>query len=48
MARDFLDQCLYESDWPTLTGLHIEERCGMINFSVVGRNADSIDRKAYY
>lgn len=35
------------SDFPHRTGLHIEERTGMVNFSVVGRNATSDQRKQY-
>ena len=32
----------------TRTGLHIEKRTGCVNFSVVGRNAEHVDRKDYY
>ena len=35
------------SEFPLRTGLHIEERPGMINFSVVGRNATIGERKLY-
>lgn len=35
------------SDFPLRTGLHIEDRPGMINFSVVGRNATLGERKLY-
>ena len=38
---------LEESNFPLRTGLHIEERVGMINFSVVGRNATVGERKLY-
>ena len=44
----FLNNCLNESDYPTQTGNHIEYRKGMINFSVVGRNATLQERKAYH
>tara|TARA_B100000123_G_C25704510_1_gene416880 strand:- start:208 stop:939 length:732 start_codon:yes stop_codon:yes gene_type:complete len=35
------------SEFPLRTGLHIEDRPGMINFSVVGRNATLGERKMY-
>jgi len=35
------------SEFPLRTGLHIEERPGMVNFSVVGRNATLGERKMY-
>ena len=35
------------SDFPLRTGLHIEKRPGMVNFSVVGRNATMGERKMY-
>ena len=35
------------SDFPLRTGLHIEKRPGMVNFSVVGRNATIGERKMY-
>jgi phosphomannomutase len=46
-ARTFLLDKLEESEFPLRTGLHIEERPGMINFSVVGRNATMGERKLY-
>lgn len=46
-ARTFLLDKLEESEFPLRTGLHIEERPGMINFSVVGRNATIGERKLY-
>lgn len=36
------------SDFPLRTGLHIEKRPGMVNFSVVGRNATLGERKMYF
>jgi len=36
-----------ESSYHTKTGRHYEERTGMINLSVVGRNADQEQRSAY-
>ena len=47
LAVEYLKLCLYESDWPTKTGKHIDTRPGMINFSVLGRNADIHDRQGY-
>ena len=46
-AKTFLLEKLEESEFPLRTGLHIEERPGMINFSVVGRNATMGERKLY-
>ena len=46
-ARKWLkDECRV-SEFPLRTGLHIEERPGMVNFSVVGRNATMGERKLY-
>ena len=47
LARTFLINCEYESNFTIRTGNHIEERPGMVNFSVVGRNAGSVDRAKY-
>ena len=47
LARYFLDSCEYESQFPLRTGNHIEERPGMVNFSVVGRNATQEQRAEY-
>ena len=46
-VRTWLLDKLEESNFPLRTGLHIEERVGMINFSVVGRNATVGERKLY-
>jgi phosphomannomutase len=46
-VRSYLINCLEESTFPLRTGLHIEERPGMVNFSVVGRNATLGERKLY-
>lgn len=46
-ARIWLQDKLEESSFPLRTGLHIEERSGMVNFSVVGRNATMGERKLY-
>lgn len=47
LAKTFLISCEYESGFQLRTGNHIEERPGMINFSVVGRNATKDQRKEY-
>jgi len=47
LARHFLEQCLEEEDFNIRTGNHIEERPGMVNYSVVGRNATQQDRDAF-
>jgi phosphomannomutase len=47
LARTFLISCEYESPFTQRTGNHIEERPGMVNFSVVGRNANLEERAAY-
>ena len=39
---------LTESKYPIRTGCHFEHRTGMVNFSIVGRNADPEQRKDYY
>lgn len=44
---DALNNELKESKFPTRTGNHIEHRTGLINFSVLGRNADSQQRSTY-
>jgi len=45
--RGWLENQLDESKFPLRTGLHIEDRPGMVNFSVVGRNATLGERKMY-
>ena len=47
LARTFLISCEYESQFSLRTGNHIEERPGMVNFSVVGRNANLEERARY-
>ena len=44
----FLNKCLSDTDYHTKTGNHIEHRPGMVNFSIVGRNASNEQRKEYY
>jgi phosphomannomutase len=47
LARTFLISCEYESKFGLRTGNHIEDRPGMVNFSVVGRNASLYERNQY-
>jgi phosphomannomutase len=47
LARTFLISCEYESLFSLRTGNHIEQRSGMVNFSVVGRNANAEQRATY-
>jgi len=46
-AHTWLSQLLGESQFPLRTGLHFEHRPGMVNYSVVGRNANTEQRKMY-
>jgi len=46
--NEFLETFLRKSPYEVKTGNHIEHRPGMINFSVVGRNASLSERGAYY
>lgn len=46
-AYNFLEKFLFESEFSLRTGLHFENRPGMCNFSIVGRNANDIERKEY-
>jgi phosphomannomutase len=46
-AYEWLSEQLTASAFPLRTGLHFEHRPGMVNFSIVGRNADSLERKVY-
>ena len=46
-AHDWLSEELTASAFPLRTGLHFEHRPGMVNFSVVGRNADKLERAKY-
>ena len=48
--KDFyaeLDWIVKDSPFHIKTGLHYEERVGMVNFSIVGRNATMEQRKVY-
>jgi phosphomannomutase len=44
----FLENKLYYSRYNFKYGKHFEERIGMLNFSIVGRNAIGIERDEYY
>ena len=46
-AEEFLNYRCGISEFPLRTGKHIEARTGMVNFSVVGRNATLGERKLY-
>ena len=46
-ARDFLSQELFRSKFNIRTGMHIEDRPGMVNFSIVGRGATMEQRAVY-
>lgn len=46
-AHEWLSIQLTDSEFPLRTGLHFEHRPGMVNFSVVGRNATIGERKLY-
>ncbi len=46
LDRD-LQNILTESPYILRTGNHIEFRTGMVNFSIVGRNANKLERKQY-
>jgi len=46
--RDYLKTQLEISPYPHRYGAHIEQRPGMINFSVVGRGAEGEQRKHYH
>lgn len=47
-AHEWLSIQLTESDFKIRTGLHFEHRPGMVNFSVVGRNANNEQRADYF
>ena len=47
LERQFFEQKLIESKFNIKTGNHIEDRPGMANFSVVGRNASLEERFLY-
>ena len=45
--EDDLENFLNNSEFHTKTGRHLEYRTGMVNYSIVGRNASTGERKAY-
>lgn len=45
---NYLNRCLEKTGYVLRTGNHIEARPGMINFSIVGRNASHMQREGYY
>lgn len=45
--EEFLYHLLAESSFPVKTGIHIEKRLGMVNFSIVGRNSSWEQRQQY-
>ena len=46
-VKEWLTDHLTASKFPLRTGLHFEHRPGMVNFSIVGRNANREQRKMY-
>lgn len=46
-AHEFLSEKLSASSFMLRTGNHFEHRPGMVNFSIVGRNANQQERNAY-
>jgi len=46
--RYLLEQFLVRSSFPIRSGNHIEERMGLVNFSVVGRDCSQVEREYYY
>jgi phosphomannomutase len=45
--HEWLSEQLTLSDFPIRTGNHFEHRSGMVNFSIVGRNANQTERAHY-
>ena len=46
-AKSFLTYMLQNSKFPFRSGKHIEERPGLVNFSIIGRNCTLGERKMY-
>ena len=46
-AKKFLTEKMEESKFDIRTGLHFEDRPGMCNYSIVGRNANTFQRGVY-
>ena len=47
VLHEYLSVELTESKFPLRTGLHFEHRTGLVNFSIVGRNATLAERQLY-
>ena len=47
IAHKFLVKKMINSKWEPKTGLHFDTRPGLLNFSIVGRNASKTERKEY-
>jgi len=45
--RKYLESFLQSSEFPFKTGDHFDERVGMCNFSILGKNYSAIQRKQY-
>ena len=45
--KDILETMLHQSKFAPKTGIHVEKRSGMVNFSIVGRNATKHQRELY-
>ena len=43
-----LNKYLNSSEWKSKFGAHIEQRMGLVNFSIIGRNCSQDDRLSYY
>lgn len=43
----WLEDELYKSQYPHRVGKHLEQRTGLLNFSIVGRNAKGLQRTEY-
>jgi len=48
--REFLEEMLEESPFKKRIGLHIDERPGLVNFSILGRGTESVkeDQEQYF
>jgi phosphomannomutase len=47
VAEKFLVKKMISSKWEPKTGLHFDARPGLLNFSILGRNATKAQRKKY-
>ena len=46
--RNYLEQLVNKTRYPIKTGNHIEQRTGMVNFSIVGRDCNDTQRQQYF